>query len=169
MRDKKRIEWVDFLKGLGILLVVYGHVILGVHDAKIGFTGIDYHLQSSFIYTLHMPLFFFLSGLFAEKWAQRSISVAFKQKALTLLVPYFIWGIIQGTIMTILSSVTNNSISWNNILLLPIKPFAQFWFLYDLFFIFIFYYLLKRVTNNNFILVIAIVLAILSPILLLCQ
>ena len=92
---KKRIEWVDLAKGVGILLVVYGHVILGIHDADIGFSGINYDIQHSVIYTVHMPLFFFLSGLFAIRWVKRDAKVAILQKVKSLLIPYFIWGIVQ--------------------------------------------------------------------------
>lgn len=162
---KKRAEWVDLLKGIGIILVVYGHVILGVHDAGIGFKSDIYFMQHSVIYTMHMPLFFFLSGLFASKWAQRKKKTAFLQKFKSLIIPYFLWGIIQGTIMSILSSYTNNGTSWDAILLLPIKPFAQFWFLYDLFFIFIVYFILNKLVSEKWIAILALFFAVISPLL----
>lgn len=50
----KRIEYIDIARGIGILLVVMGHN--------------DFGLVSPFfykiIYSFHMPLFFFLSGMF---------------------------------------------------------------------------------------------------------
>lgn len=141
---KNRIHWVDYAKGIGILLVVYGHVILGLHDSKVGMQGLNYELQHLFIYSTHMPLFFFLSGLFASSWAERDGSLAIRQKIRNLLIPYFIWGTIQGLIMQIFSGQTNSGQGIADILLLPIKPFAQFWFLYDLFFVFLLYYTLKH-------------------------
>jgi fucose 4-O-acetylase-like acetyltransferase len=50
----KRVEYVDIAKGIGIVLVVMGHN--------------DFALISpfahKFIYSFHMPMFFFMSGLF---------------------------------------------------------------------------------------------------------
>ena len=44
-----REHWIDALKGIGIILVVIGHVSLGNNLVK-------------WIYSFHMPLFFALSG-----------------------------------------------------------------------------------------------------------
>lgn len=164
---EKRISWVDYSKGIGILLVVYGHVILGLHDSNVGFQSLNYDLQHLFVYTTHMPLFFFLSGLFAANWVKRDAGLAIWQKVRTLLIPYFIWGIIQGLIMQVFSGQTNGGQGIADVLLLPIKPFAQFWFLYDLFFIFLVFYILKHVIklSDLNIFIISFVFFLLSPML----
>lgn len=72
MEAKKRIERFDIAKGIGILLVIIGHM----------------HLQmiNPFIFSFHMPLFFFVSGYFlSEKY---SVSVYVRKRARQLLVPY---------------------------------------------------------------------------------
>ncbi|MCD4694754.1 MAG: acyltransferase family protein, partial [Bacteroidales bacterium] len=52
---KQRFEWIDIAKGIGILLVVYGHCQ-------------PPPLIEKFVYAFHMPLFFFISGfLFRHK------------------------------------------------------------------------------------------------------
>jgi fucose 4-O-acetylase-like acetyltransferase len=72
------IDWVDTLKGIGIVLVVIGHIYSG--------------FISKFIFLFHMPLFFFISGfLFKKKESQMSY---FKSKVWQLLVPYSIYLII---------------------------------------------------------------------------
>ena len=50
---EKRIEWIDIAKSLGIFLVVIGH------------TGINVFMPSvaKWIYSFHMPLFYFISGM----------------------------------------------------------------------------------------------------------
>ena len=53
-----RVQYIDRLKGLAIILVVMGH-ILGFRQPEDG-TEDGIH---TFIYTFHMPLFMFLSGL----------------------------------------------------------------------------------------------------------
>ncbi|MCH1661601.1 acyltransferase [Enterococcus faecium] len=162
---EKRVEWVDISKGIGIILVVYGHVILGVHDANIGFDGLNYGLQHSFIYTMHMPLFYFLSGIFAGKWVKRDMKTALTQKVRSLLIPYILWGFIQAGIMQLFSGSTNNGQGLANALELPIRPYAQFWFLYDLFWIFIIYYVLVNVLKitPKMILIISLVMLLISP------
>lgn len=56
-----RIEWMDSLKGILILLVVIGHVLLPIHSEGPYVSG-TYDL----IYLFHMPLFIFVSGFFAK-------------------------------------------------------------------------------------------------------
>lgn len=51
MKAEKRLVYVDIAKGIGIILVVIGHLLPDYNDFK------------AFIYSFHMPLFFILSGL----------------------------------------------------------------------------------------------------------
>lgn len=48
-----RENWVDIAKGIGIILVVMGHANCP-------------EIPHGIIYSFHMPLFFFLSGLFIQ-------------------------------------------------------------------------------------------------------
>jgi fucose 4-O-acetylase-like acetyltransferase len=70
------VSWVDTAKGLAIILVVLGHTI------PIPYVGVP-------IYAFHMPLFFLLSGLFANK-NNCSIKRVFK----SLLLPYICYSIV---------------------------------------------------------------------------
>lgn len=54
MHRKKRIEWVDFAKGVAIILVIIGHT---VQEGKNG------SILRGLIFSFHMPLFFILSSL----------------------------------------------------------------------------------------------------------
>jgi len=58
-----RSGWVDYAKAIGIILVVYGHVARGLYNAGIAFPEPLYSLTDSVVYSFHMPLFFFLSGI----------------------------------------------------------------------------------------------------------
>lgn len=71
----KRDQRLDIMKGIGILLVVFAHVL---------------H-KSGIIYQFHMPLFFILSGA-ALTYSKSGFSL--KKKAKSLLVPYFVFSII---------------------------------------------------------------------------
>jgi fucose 4-O-acetylase-like acetyltransferase len=133
-----RSDWVDYAKGLGIILVVYGHVARGVFNAGIPMPESVYFLIDSIIYSFHMPLFFFLSGLFFFQSLNRKGSkVLIFSKVDTILYPYLLWSLLQGSIEVFLSNFTNGSKSWHEVLQLLWEPQAQFWFLYALFFVFI--------------------------------
>ena len=73
----ERVKWVDVAKGIGIVLVIYGHV------------GKD--IFTTWIYTFHVPLFFFLSGYFFNP--DKKPREFFLSKAKGLLLPYITLGI----------------------------------------------------------------------------
>ena len=58
MNKKARIIELDYLKGIGIFLVVLGHTIL-LQNAL----STKYVILARFIYSFHMPLFFIASGI----------------------------------------------------------------------------------------------------------
>lgn len=156
------VKWVNIAKGIAIFLVVYGHVIDGLADS--GYTFASYEVQHGIIYSFHMPLFFFLSGLFFDNMLKRELLTVIKSRALSLLYPYFLWGIIQGSIMAILSKFTNSGAGWEKVLLLPVDPFGQFWYLYDLFFMILLYLgLYKLVKNKSTVLIFAIAAFVATP------
>ncbi|MBP0598604.1 acyltransferase family protein [Herbaspirillum sp. LeCh32-8] len=68
----QRERWIDIYRGIGILLVVWGHV----------YGGYSFEL----IFLFHMPLFFFISGyLFRAVAAPAAFC---RRKAAQLLIPY---------------------------------------------------------------------------------
>lgn len=77
----QRIQYIDRLKGLAIILVVMGHVF--------GFSPPDDGIIA-FIYTFHMPLFMFLSGLVIAAPPTLSKVLA---KWRRFLVPFFVVGL----------------------------------------------------------------------------
>jgi polysaccharide biosynthesis protein PslL len=72
-REPLRIGWIDICKGMGILLVVLGHLQNGT-------------LLEKFIYLFHMPLFFFISGYIHT--VQKDLKNLFYKKSVHLLLPY---------------------------------------------------------------------------------
>jgi fucose 4-O-acetylase-like acetyltransferase len=132
MTAAPRLDWVDHAKGLGILLVVYGHVQRGVVNAGLGegplLAWVDYA-----IYTFHMPLFFLLSGLFLGRSMERGAGSFLKTRLVTLAYPYVLWSLIQGGIQIVLSGSLNESRGVEVLTRIPWEPLGQFWFLYALF------------------------------------
>lgn len=78
MEIPNRHTWIDNSRGIGILLVVYGHMLS------------PGSFLYNWIYSFHVPLFFFLAGyLFKE----RPFTVVLKRSGLRLMLPYFSFAI----------------------------------------------------------------------------
>jgi len=129
----RRDAWVDYAKAIGIVLVVYGHVARGVFNAGIPMDTALYERVDSIIYSFHMPLFFFLSGLFFFHSLQRRGRAALTANKIdTIVYPYVIWSLIQGLTEVGLSEFTTGNATLSEVLSLW-DPRVQFWFLYALF------------------------------------
>lgn len=70
---RKREVWVDYAKAIGILLIVFGHLP-------------NSEFVSSFIWTFHVPLFFFISGYLINT-EHDAISYS-KKIILRLVIPF---------------------------------------------------------------------------------
>ena len=81
---KQRINWIDWAKVFAIYLVVLGHLL-----SKTGREGYIFN----FIYSFHMPFFFFISGyLFNIK--ENNFRSFLKGSVLSLLAPYVLLNLI---------------------------------------------------------------------------
>lgn len=79
----RRITWIDAAKGLGIILIVLGH--LASVEAPSAFY--------VYIYAFHVPLFFFISGL-TLKPGGKPFGAMLADKARTLLAPYLCYALL---------------------------------------------------------------------------
>lgn len=154
MQNKlNNIDWVDILKGIGIILVVIGHVYSG--------------FISKFIFLFHMPLFFFISGFLFKK--NKNQTSYFKDKVKQLLVPYSIYLVILYLTFT---EFPNNQ---NELIKYIVKPIfggralvnetGVFWFITCLFFTQqIACYLIKTFSEKkiNIVIIISLVIAYLD-------
>jgi fucose 4-O-acetylase-like acetyltransferase len=131
-----RTLWVDYTKAIGIMLVVYGHVSRGLYNAQIPMNESLFKLIDSVIYSFHMPLFFFLSGLFfVSSLRKRGLKGLIANKIDSIFYLYIIWSVLQGGIALVFNKLANHSISLQDIISVFWEPTAQFWFLYSLFFV----------------------------------
>ena len=130
----ERLDWVDYAKGIGMMLVVLGHVLRGLFSAGMVDSSSWIIDLEWVIYSFHMPLFFILSGLFFERsvGAKGGISF-FKNKASVIVYPYIVWMIIQGLIEVAMSSYTNGRPTELIEVFSLWVPRAQYWFLFSLF------------------------------------
>jgi fucose 4-O-acetylase-like acetyltransferase len=134
--QESRWKWVDYMKGIAILLVVYRHVLIGIQRS--GLVVPDWLVKANMtFYSFRMPLFFILSGLFISgSLAKRTTSRLLYIKFEHLIYPYLVWCFIQVSLQIVMGGSTNSNrglIDYLYILYQP-RKLDQFWYLPALFF-----------------------------------
>lgn len=149
--EKKRLQWVDYLRGIAIILVVYHHVRVGIERSGIVIPAALVKANMIF-YSFRMPLFFMLSGIFINRSLQKkSASQIAGIKFEKLLYPYFIWVTIQITLQLAFGQFTNSNRSALDYTYIFYHPrfLDQFWYLPALFNATMFYLLVKTKLKPN--------------------
>ena len=88
-----RVDWVDYAKGICIVMVVMMHSVLGVELAA-GQTGFM-HLLVAFARPFRMPDFFLISGLFLSVVIDRDWRTYLDRKVVHFAYFYVLWVTIQ--------------------------------------------------------------------------
>ena len=78
-KTKSRIEYLDILRGFGIIFIVVGHI---TYDQTV----------LKWLYSFHVPLFFFAAGAVYNK---RPVWDDLKRRAMTVLIPYYSFGVLE--------------------------------------------------------------------------
>jgi uncharacterized membrane protein YcfT len=143
VRDK-RIEWVDRARGIGIVLVVLAHVQMGLVLQGLISPHSGMKTLLYVVYTFHMPLFFFLAGLFAPKSIDAGQTRFWRNKAQYLVWPYLFWAVAESMLQSAFGSSYANAAGGMPTLSLLWAPPMQFWFLYALFFCHLTYATIRR-------------------------
>lgn len=134
--ETKRLSWLDSLRGFGIILITLGH--LGCFE-----------LLERYIYSFHVPLFFFISGYLYRRGTQ-PLKNYIKKKTMTIFVPFVSW--------TFLSTMVNVALGYN------LRPLVEkaltidgkltwnspLWFLLVLYFVEILFTLLDRLNQRTY-------------------
>lgn len=165
--EKNRYSWVDYLRGVIILLVVYHHAYLGIERSGIPMPETVGKANMIF-YSFRMPLFFIISGVFTTiSLSKQSVRDLVFVKYDKILYPYFIWAFIQVTLQIFMSHFTNSDRTFHDYLYILYQPkqLDQFWYLPALFnatMVFIFFK--TKVKPNMWLhLIIGFALFILAP------
>lgn len=127
--QRQRVEWVDIAKGIGIFLMVIGH------------TGIP-KLASQWIYSFHMPLFFFLSGYFFTS-GKYSLKALLQRKFETIIAPYFFFVLITWIGCELLQYALFPPHSLWEVIADGSK--GALWFVYVLFFVEVVFWFLDKI------------------------
>ena len=81
---QERIDSIDVAKGIGILLIIIGH--LGAIRLGMLFN------CCYILYIFHVPLFFFISGIFLKPYSKDTAVFEISKKVSRLIKPYYIFG-----------------------------------------------------------------------------
>ncbi len=151
LKPSSHFQWINYAKGIAIILIVYRHTLTGMTAAGININ--TYFITANEIFlSFRMPLFFIISGFFFAKSLNKRGPVLFiKSRAFTILYPYFLWGGLQISIQIVLSSYTNTYKSVSDYLNLLVSPRSvdQFWYLYTLFAVTLIYLLINYLVKGN--------------------
>ena len=102
MNNTERVAFIDITKGIGILMVVLGHAYL-----------LPYDLFKVF-FSVHMPLFFLVSGYVFHFRPEDRFLPFLKKNAKGLLVPYLFTGIIIILLKAAMALVAGRDI-WDQV------------------------------------------------------
>ncbi len=127
---KERQIHFDILKGFAILLVILGHIFyMSDH------TPYTESVLWTFLCSIHMPLFAFISGYFSSRkldLSPQGIWRYWQRKAKRLLLPL----LFMPVLMSCLEHGFSLSLPWSEYL-------GRYWFTYVLFEVFVFFYVLR--------------------------
>lgn len=129
-----RYHALDAAKGVGILLVVFGHAWRGVRDAGLLQDTALFERVDAMIYAWHMPFFFFLSGLLILDVLERVELRRFLVSRVTrLLWPFVLWTWLFFGLKLVAGGAANHPVTLAEFPLIPLPPYEHLWFLWALF------------------------------------
>src|SRR5712671_186328 len=125
----ERIDWVDYAKGICIVMVVMMHSVLGVELAA-GQTGFIHPLVA-FAKPFRMPDFFLISGLFLSVVIDLDWRTYLDRKVVHFAYFYVLWVTIQFVVKAPVFAAAHG---WGYVAfqyaLAFIEPFGTLWFIY---------------------------------------
>lgn len=96
MENTKRIDYLDYIKGFGILLVILGHIYDVSNPIKI------------WLYSFHIPLFFIISGALIKytNINGRNMKNIIISKFKSLIIPYICFELLAIFVWMIQNELT---------------------------------------------------------------
>jgi fucose 4-O-acetylase-like acetyltransferase len=143
--QEKRFVWLDYDKGISIILVAYGHSYFTLLDHNVNMNAypiINY--IGTFLWGFRMPLFFIVSGtLISRSLEKRGLLAYLVNRSNNILYPLLIWGTVGISISLIGSRDIDTALhNFLNLIIAP-RQLGPLWYLNALFFIGIIYSILK--------------------------
>lgn len=141
----KRVHWVDIAKAVGIFMIVLGHTV-------------DEGTVMRYLYSFHIPLFFFLSGA-TFRVKGRTFGAFVKEKAKALLAPYAVFALFSQLVYVLMQTVAADVMqdgrsfsmgkAWRGLLWGYAEANRGLWFLPCLFFMGVLLYPIVKQLEEN--------------------
>lgn len=164
-----RITWLDYGKGFTILLVVLGHVLLGLFESdKFSLQNDKLLFFVQLLYLFHIPVFFALSGfLFRPLNSITDYLKDVRVKLIVLGIPYLFYNIMQFSLQSLGGSTVRKAASIEDLINIYKAPLSVSWYLYVYFFMLIIVALFSIYIKNKYVLLgislVAFIIAITQP------
>lgn len=139
-QDNRRIGYLDTAKGIGILLVILGHIDVG--------------FATSWIYSFHLPLFYIISGMCFTY--SDDFKGFFIKKSKRCLLPYLIFGILIVAVESYTGYLYHSGFEANLLMYIKQERYSTLWFLATMYIASLIFYLLVRICKNNSVVVFAV-------------
>lgn len=133
--DRSRINYIDICKGIGIIMVIMGHFPIP-------------KFLRIYIYSFHMPLFFFISGYLNKNNYKKGY---IKHRFYALITPYLMFSILNTIIWYLVSGDENNLKLRLYETLIGNGGSIALWFLVCLFFTEVSFFILNKTFESNYI------------------
>jgi len=137
--------WVDFAKGVAIVLVVLYHSSLFLNE--LGLAGSTTRIRSLLLF-IPMPVFFFIAGLTVRRMHTWSFPDLWRRRLLTFVYLYVLWSVIRVAFYLLVPHLRGSEtdpLNPLNLLLLPVWPTSSYWFIWALAIFTLIAWLLRRV------------------------
>ena len=142
-----RYPWIDYVRGITIILVCYRHIFEGL--VNVGEGANSYHFlkyTNIFFFSFRMPLFFMVSGLFVHfSLKKKGISEYIQKRFSTIFYPLLVWGSIHISLQLLFADYVHAErvpMDYLNLIIFP-RRIEQFWYLNALFFVGALYAIVK--------------------------
>ena len=143
--EKKRIVWIDSLKGFATICVVLGHIANGYLSANL-FPESRTLLRDLYngVYLFHMALFFSLSGMtfqISYRFEIDGDGSKLRAQIRNIVFLYVLYCCLNWAFKLLTAAFVNHPVKPTDILLIWAKPISPYWYFYVLI---IFYFLFSR-------------------------
>ena len=141
---KERLTYLDVAKGIGILLVVIGHVYAFNRQIVDRFFVI-------WLYSFHMPLFFIISGMLIAYKDEKDIWKFVKKRIMGILIPYVFFSIFSIIVFAIVNDFSREVFVQNVKATICGVGIDTLWFLPALFFGEVIFFVLRNLLKNKYV------------------
>lgn len=138
MKACKRINYLDYIKGFTLILVILGHIYIPTNPIKI------------WLCSFHVPLFFIVSGFLSNN-KNIDIKTTIIKKFKSLMIPYILFGLVFFIFKAKFNLAINLTIDNYILSLLTTSNLGALWFLPTLFIIEVIFSILNRSKLHDFI------------------